>query len=224
MKITGKTLFLLIVVLVCVLAASIGVTAAIWTGEGGESSYAPQATVSDWNAWAKYFDYETYGEESDGEIIITGFKSTGGMTNEDIVIPRSIENKKVAAIANTLFSEASLKTFPVTITVSPTVMVIEDNAFSGLTNLRKVIFGSNADANSSASETELADKASVCTVGRFAFSGCTSLLGVELKGWRKAYFSDYAFSGCRNLSAIDTNGDNASYELSEKALSGSPLG
>jgi hypothetical protein len=187
---TKRNAFILVaVVLAALFVASIGATAAIWSGEGGENGYAPQTSVSDWNTWAKYFEYE---QLPSGGIALTKYKGTN---LQDVLIPSAIDGYTVKEIRNSVFGDTSLKSVPVSISVSPYVVKIDAAAFSNLPNLKKVIFGST---NNEETDGTIA----VCAVADFAFAGCGSLNEVSVQGWKKVNFSASAFLGCGALASL----------------------
>ncbi len=162
---------LLCVVLVCFICASIGVTAAIWQGDGGDSNtYGPNPISPDWNSWEKYFTYEV-GTYSYNGTTVTGAYVTGfsGTNLEDVVFPQSATVGgtiyDVIGIRNTVFSSTTLKVLPVTISISPSVLYIQDSAFANLVNLQSVYFGASTATGARP----------ICHIGEYAFMGCTSL-------------------------------------------------
>lgn len=98
-------------------------------------------------------EYERVGSQ----IVITGY--TG--TDFDIVIPKEIDNRPVAAIGEGAFEEYDLKT----LTLPEGLLSIEEDAFKGCRSLKKV---------------ELPD--SLQYLGFDAFDGCDSLTEIELPG------------------------------------------
>ena len=156
---------LLSVLLVVGLVGAVGVTAAIWTeGEGKE---ALDASVDvDWNAWAKYFNYETV----DGGIVITKFKAQTdngaqteiGFNSSVLIIPRSIDEKTVVGVSGSAFSDAVLKEMAEELRIPNTVISISASAFAGFVNLKRVVFETGCN----------------CTVGDFALAGTRKLAGI----------------------------------------------
>ncbi len=178
------SLILTTVVAVALFALSIGLTAAVWAGLGGNTGVAPQSPVSDWNTWAKYFECE---QITDTTAAVTKYSGTN---LGDVVIPAQIGKYKITAVRNTVFADSTLKAVPVTLRIPPSVTSIEDNAFSGLSDLQSVVFGY--------SESETA----ACTVGEFAFSGCPQLKIVKVEGSRTVSFASTAFFACPNFGGI----------------------
>ncbi len=192
-----KSITAIILTVFCVVAvvASIGVSAAVWTDAGGDSGIAPNAPTTDWNVYAKYVTFETEGTTAS----ITGWSGT---LLEDMVFPSTVTSGSttytVTSIRNTVFSSSTMKSVPVSIWIPPTIIYIEEHAFSGLTNLKTVHFGG------------LANNPTLMAVGQFAFAGCTSLSEVVFEtssttGFQtRVCFRANAFLGCNNLVAFSS--------------------
>ncbi|MEG2688404.1 MAG: leucine-rich repeat protein [Clostridia bacterium] len=197
MKKSKVLLSISIIVVSAMLMLSIGFTAAIWESDSGVGTYTPTAPSTDWNYFAKYFDsVDTTVKAVDNTdivgVAVTGFR---GINLGEIVIPQTLRGKPVVEIRNTIFADTSVKQMPITIKIPPTVISIDQNAFSGLANLTRVVFGSSA--------VEATDKAvkNTCVVNDYAFQGCRKLTTLEIEGWRKIDFKTYIFAGT-SLSAV----------------------
>lgn len=183
------------VMLTVLLAASVGATAAIWSGEGEGEGYAPGAAVADWNVWAKYFDGVIISE-TEKTAAVTGY---GNNNLEDVIIPESLILKntdgeavecRVVEIRNTVFQSVTLKALPVTVYISPYVTKIEAGAFANLPNLKKVVFGSGKDSGGYP-----------CVVSDYAFMNCTALETITVEDKTKTLsIAENAFLGCVSLS------------------------
>lgn len=173
-------------VLLVALVASIGATAAIWSssGTGGNGEVGPNISDIDWNAWQKYFAYNTV----DNKVVLTEFHqapdpaegdsavgstdvASFGFNHCRLIIPKSVgDDLPVVTISGSLFSDVSLKEMVEELYIPNTVTKIEANAFSGLTNLKKVVFeGSTRTAGGS----EILGANYVLEM--FSFAGTTSL-------------------------------------------------
>ncbi|MCD7716985.1 MAG: leucine-rich repeat domain-containing protein [Lachnospiraceae bacterium] len=121
------------------------------------------------------FEGEIY---TDGTVMITGY--TG--SDEDLVIPKTINGFTVIAIGTSAFNKCSSL---VSVTIPNTVTVIEDYAFSNCSSLVTV---------------DIPD--SVTLIGQGAFDNCTSLIDIEIpEGLTTIEY--YTFSGCNSLSNIE---------------------
>lgn len=198
------TAIILTVFCVVAVAASIGVSAAVWTDAGGESGIAPSANTTDWNVYAKYVTFETSGSNAS----ITGWSGT---LLEDMVFPSEVMvgdvPYTVTSIRNTVFSSSTMKSVPVSVWIPSTVTYVDEHTFSGLTNLRTMYFG-GAVGNSD-----------IIKIGQYAFAGCSSLSDIVFQTSTAANFETHvcfranAFLGCNNLVTFNSStGDSAQYD------------
>ncbi len=173
-----------IIVLFAVAASTMGVSYAIWTSPdgsygGGESTASPSVTPDSNNVWAKYFNgniiepYDKDGSKIEGNWFeITTFYTDGadcqGLNLSDVYIPSIItkgETKyQVYRITNSIFADSTLKSLPVSIHIPTTVCEIDAAAFASLPNLETVYF----------------ENLNPCTIGEYAFAGCSKLTTVTI--------------------------------------------
>lgn len=117
----------------------------------------------------------TYMANSDGTITITGGNLTG-----NVVIPSSIDGKKVTAVAE----EAFLNNMGLT-SVTINSEVIENYAFWGCDNLESVVIGPE-----------------VREIGISAFNGCDNLVSVTFNNNRITEIKAQTFDGCKKLTSL----------------------
>ena len=173
-----------IIVLFAVAASTMGVSYAIWTSPdgsygGGESTASPSVTPDSNNVWAKYFNgniielFDKDGNKIAGNWFeITTFYTDGddcqGLNLSDVYIPSIItkgETKyQVYRITNSIFADSTLKSLPVSIHIPTTVCEIDAAAFASLPNLETVYF----------------ENVNPCTIGEYAFAGCSKLTTVTI--------------------------------------------
>ena len=212
---TKTAMIIAIIVLFAVAVSTMGVSYAVWISPdgsigGGESTASPSVTPTTNNVWAKYFNYnvisdsekELKGWSEDENIVeITTFYTADDGVNlsnvyilnviwvengtkkvlasVDGVAPGSYTTYTVYRIANSIFADATLKSLPVTIHVSESIREIDDAAFANLPNLETVYF----------------ENTNICTIGAFAFVGCSNLKTiVNVKGGAVSA-SDTSFLG-----------------------------
>lgn len=173
-----------IIVLFAVAASTMGVSYAIWTSPdgsygGGESTASPSVTPDSNNVWAKYFNgniielFDNDGNKIAGNWCeITTFYTDGvacqGLNLSDVYIPSKITIGKteyqVYRITNSIFADSTLKSLPVSIHIPTTVCEIDAAAFASLPNLETVYF----------------ENLNPCTIGAYAFAGCSKLATVTI--------------------------------------------
>lgn len=173
-----------IIVLFAVAASTMGVSYAIWTSPdgsygGGESTASPSVTPDSNNVWAKYFNGNIIELlDNDGNKIagnwceITTFYTDGdacqGLNLSDVYIPSEITingtKYQVYRITNSIFADSTLKSLPVSIHIPTTVREIDAAAFASLPNLETVYF----------------ENVNPCTIGAYAFAGCSKLATVTI--------------------------------------------
>ena len=173
-----------IIVLFAVAASTMGVSYAIWTSPdgsygGGESTASPSVTPDSNNVWAKYFNgniielYDNDGNKIAGNWFeITTFYTDGddcqGLNLSDVYIPSKITigetEYQVYRITNSIFADSTLKSLPVSIHIPTTVCEIDAAAFASLPNLETVYF----------------ENVNPCTIGEYAFAGCSKLATVTI--------------------------------------------
>lgn len=173
-----------IIVLFAVAASTMGVSYAIWTSPdgsygGGESTASPSVTPDSNNVWAKYFNgniielFDNDGNKIAGNWFeITTFYTDGddcqGLNLSDVYIPSKITINKteyqVYRITNSIFADSTLKSLPVSIHIPTTVCEIDAAAFASLPNLETVYF----------------ENLNPCTIGEYAFAGCSKLTTVTI--------------------------------------------
>ena len=173
-----------IIVLFAIAASTMGVSYAIWTSPdgsygGGESTASPSVTPDSNNVWAKYFNgniielFDKDGNKIAGNWCeITTFYTDGaacqGLNLSDVYIPSIItkgETKyQVYRITNSIFADSTLKSLPVSIHIPTTVCEIDAAAFASLPNLETVYF----------------ENVNPCTIGEYAFAGCSKLTTVTI--------------------------------------------
>lgn len=236
-----KLLIALILILaVGAIGVAAGVSVAYWTEASALTGFAPQAYTYDYTVWVKYVEWEfntakdswtnedgVYVWSGEGtpdySVAITGFKDFLG---EDVVFPKELtvsvklgaaataENKTltVTKIRNTVFADVSLKAMPTSIVIPPGVEA-EASAFSGLTNLKDVVFGGT-------------NVTSQTSVGAYAFAGCSALRSVTFESGRNGggnsiaatvRFYENAFLGCDALSSVSDIGNVSSITYSASA-------
>ena len=127
------------------------------------------------------FSYKKYAEDGQDGIIITKATPTGGVAVE---FPSTIDGYAVIAIGENVFGDDAKKVTDVKIPDS--VTHIQSNAFSGCTALTTVSFDKNSQLKS---------------IGDSAFSGCSSLEGIDLPG-EVTSIGVSAFSGDSGLTSI----------------------
>lgn len=173
-----------IIVLFAVAASTMGVSYAIWTSPdgsygGGESTASPSVTPDSNNVWAKYFNgniielFDNDGNKIAGNWFeITTFYTDGddcqGLNLSDVYIPSKITigetEYQVYRITNSIFADSTLKSLPVSIHIPTTVCEIDAAAFASLPNLETVYF----------------ENLNPCTIGAYAFAGCSKLATVTI--------------------------------------------
>lgn len=173
-----------IIVLFAVAASTMGVSYAIWTSPdgsygGGESTASPSVTPDSNNVWAKYFNgniielFDKDGNKIAGNWCeITTFYTDGddcqGLNLSDVYIPSKITigetEYQVYRITNSIFADSTLKSLPVSIHIPTTVCEIDAAAFASLPNLETVYF----------------ENVNPCTIGEYAFAGCSKLTTVTI--------------------------------------------
>mgnify|MGYP002543931583 CR=1 FL=1 len=171
---------------------------------------------------------DTYGDltykQSGYTITITGCNKSAA----DVVIPSEIDGKAVTSIGGYAFSDCKSLT---SITIPDSVTSIGYYAFRGCTNLARVditdiaawckinfdVYNPDAVVNADTSNPliyahnlylneklvanlEIPD--GVTSIGKSAFSGCSSLTSVTIPD-SVTSIGDYAFRGCSNLNRVD---------------------
>lgn len=159
------------------------------SGEG-TTTVSPSVNANEGYVWAKYFNFETITEEGIKYAAITTFYADGaqaaGLNLADVYIPEEFWVKKddgkrlyvkdelvgvdydvykTKIITNRIFMDVTLKQLPVNVYIPSGVTKIETGAFSGLANLKKVVFY----------------VANTCTIEPYAFVDCPKLTVVEQK-------------------------------------------
>lgn len=210
MKSKKLIVFLILIILVGVAGIAVGATASYWVAADPIAGIAPQAYTFDFSVWQKYVTWQ-YVEGSTTQIEITGFKD---YFDEYFIIPKYVHNDErnvdleVVKVKNTIFADDSLKKIPTTLVIPASVRV-ETSAFSGLTNLKEVIFDGTSDGSA------------VTFIGAYAFSGCTSLKkitynqGLDTVANRKIMtavnYSANAFLGCNAVTTISKSDGSITY-------------
>ena len=121
-------------------------------------------------------DFE-YIVTDDGDVEIT--KYIGSDT--DVVIPKKIENKKVAIIGEKAFHQSEIQT----LAMPDSVKYIRASVFSYSANLKEIRISSN-----------------LISVGAYAFSNCTSLVSVDLSASTMETLDSGAFKDCAGLKEV----------------------
>lgn len=179
------------------------------SGEG-TTTVSPSVNANESYVWAKYFNFETITEGNIKYAAITTFYADGaqaaGLNLADVYIPKEFWVKKdgtrlyvkddhsvagkdydvytTKVITNRIFMDVTLKQLPVNVYIPSGVTKIETGAFSGLANLKKVVFY----------------VANVCTIEQYAFVDCPKLTIVEKK-------SEGTISGTKGLSFVSCGKD-----------------
>lgn len=179
------------------------------SGEG-TTTVSPSVNANEGYVWAKYFNFETITEGNIKYAAITTFYADGaqaaGLNLADVYIPEEFWVKKddgtrlyvkdgltagkdydvykTKIITNRIFMDVTLKQLPVNVYIPSGVTKIETGAFSGLVNLKKVVFY----------------VANVCTIEQYAFVDCPKLTFVEKK-------SEGTISGTKGLSFVSCGKD-----------------
>lgn len=178
------------------------------SGEG-TTTVSPSVNANEGYVWAKYFNFETITEGNIKYAAITTFYADGaqaaGLNLADVYIPEEFWVKKddgkrlyvkdelvgvdydvykTKIITNRIFMDVTLKQLPVNVYIPSGVTKIETGAFSGLANLKKVVFY----------------VANVCTIEQYAFVDCPKLTIVEKK-------SEGTISGAKGLSFVSCGKD-----------------
>ena len=122
----------------------------------------------------------TFAEGIGETAIITDY--VGLYTAHEVVIPNTIQDRKVVSIGKEAFYYCTAAT---SIKIPDTVETIEDWAFAGCTSLETIVI-----------------PASVKSIGKGAFNGCTSLKTVVFEGEAVVSIGDYAFNDCSALESI----------------------
>lgn len=120
-------------------------------------------------------------EEGIGETAIIA-DYVGAYTKHEVVIPDTIQDRKVISIGKEAFYYCTAAT---SIKIPATVETIEDWAFAGCTALETIVI-----------------PASVRSIGKGAFNGCTALKSVVFEGNSVTAIGDYAFNDCTALESI----------------------
>ncbi len=204
--------------LVGVAGIAVGATASYWIAADPIAGIAPQAITYDFSVWEKYVTWQ-FVEGSATQIEITGFKD---YLDESVIIPKYVHSDEknadleVVKVKSTIFADDSLKKMPTAIVI-PAGVEIEASAFSGLTNLKEVIFDGTYDGTS------------VIKIGNRAFSGCTSLrnikynMGIDTIASRKIYtavnYAENAFLGCNSVTTISKSDGAVTYSSSSTPVS-----
>lgn len=160
------------------------------SGEG-TTTVSPSVNANEGYVWAKYFNFETITEGNIKYAAITTFYADGaqaaGLNLADVYIPEEFWVEKdgtrlyvkddhlvagkdydvytTKIITNRIFMDVTLKQLPVNVYIPSGVTKIETGAFSGLANLKKVVFY----------------VANTCTIEPYAFVDCPKLTVVEQK-------------------------------------------
>lgn len=202
------------IVLFIVAMTATGVSYAVWTSpEGsvsgeGTTTVSPSVNANEGYVWAKYFNFETITEDGIKYAAITTFYADGaqaaGLNLADVYIPEEFWVKdgkrlyvkdgltagkdydvyKTKIITNRIFMDVTLKQLPVNVYIPSGVTKIETGAFSGLANLKKVVFY----------------VANTCTIEPYAFVDCPKLTVVEQK-------TEGKISGTKGVSFVSCGKD-----------------
>lgn len=153
-----------------------------------------------------------YKKQSDGTLIITGYK--GSQTK--VAVPEKIGKDTVTAIGDKAFSPWALRINPevknirkaiTEVTLPDTVRLIEFNAFGACTELvsvnipdgvTKIGYGTFTECHSL--EKIIIPK-SVRTIGSYAFGSCHSIKFVEIPDGVEE-IGEYAFAYCQALTTL----------------------
>ncbi|MCQ2602667.1 MAG: hypothetical protein MJ193_01935, partial [Clostridia bacterium] len=156
---------LILIILVGIAGVAVGATASYWSDASAVTGVAPQAITYDYNAWKKYVTWQFVDNNQNWtlnngvyvwngagtpsyNIEVTGFKD---YLNEFFIVPEYIDakvkvggvesarNLKVTKVKSTIFADDSLKKMPTSLVI-PAGVTVETAAFSGLTNLKELIF------------------------------------------------------------------------------------
>ncbi len=218
-----------VVILLGIVLIVLGVLIAMKAAGCGKNAYVPSFTYAD-------------VEEKEDEVYITGLTEKGKF-DDNIVIPATIEGKKVVSIGREAFRDAkNLKS----VTMEEGITHISENAFLGCDNLESVSIpasvasvGTNAFTNTKWESAMLANsdyivvngilikvkqgKASytvpegVTVIGSGVFYNNVSVTLVELPQSVKV-IGDYAFAGCTALESISLPAETK--EIGYAAFSG----
>ena len=142
----------------------------------------------------------TYEDNDDGGVTITKYQGS----DADVVIPDTIDGKKVTSIGDEAFKYCESLT---SVTIPDSVTSIGNEAFAGCTSLTTVtIPDSVTDIGSYAfygctSLTSVTIPDSVTSIGEGAFYECTSLTSVTIPD-SVTSIGDRAFGDCTSLTSV----------------------
>lgn len=179
------------------------VTAASLLAVSAPAGYVPLGISLVSTAGALTYGDYSYEVDSDGEsVTITKYNGS----DEDVVIPDSIDDMPVTAIGKRAFQDCGTL---LSVTIPGSVETIGDYAFYQCVNMKTVTFneglktiGNNAFIYCRAIET-LTIPGSVTSIGNHAFQSCTGLVEVTTEpGTEDAVVGMYAFADCSSLTEV----------------------
>ena len=157
-----------------------------------------------------------WAENSDGTITITKYAGT----DETVVIPSEIDNKKVKSIGESAFNNCKIIKHLI---ISEGVVAIDNNSFENCYNLETInipntiqTIGKYGFAYCTTLKTIDFPK-NLTSIGEYAFNNCSSLEEIDLPEGLTS-IGKYAFRDCRGLKSIDL--PNSLINIGENAFSG----
>ena len=129
----------------------------------------------------------------DGTIEITKYNGKCG----NVVVPSSIDGKKVTSIGKNAFRRCKKLT---SIIIPDSVKNINENAFVGCNKLTSITIPDSATS-----------------IGRAAFYDCLSLISITIPN-SVTSIGDLAFFNCQNLTSINVESENAKYSSENGVL------
>ena len=173
----------------------------IFTASAEINSNEPLAASADiersmGSNWLTYGDY-SYQYKDDGTVEIEQYNGSGG----SLIIPKTINGKKVTSIGWTAFRDCTSLT---SVTIPDYVTYIGTDAFSSCTGLTSINIPNSVTTIGQSTFsfctglTSVTLPSSVKVIGPYAFNSCTKLSSVTFYN-SEAYIGDFAFRSCPNL-------------------------